>query len=85
MPIHTKKREEYTRMIEAIKNRERNFKINKKHMLASALNRRRSRINTSTIIYEDKFIDDPTQVKKVIQDSAKKWTRKRHLDLSIPG
>ncbi len=54
-------------------------------MLSSALSRQRLHIDTSTIIYKDEFIDDPTQVKRAIQDSAKKWTRKRHLNSSIPG
>src|SRR6185295_15598906 len=33
--------------------------------------------DTSRIIYEDDYIDEPSAVKEAISNSAKKWTRKR--------
>ena len=54
-------------------------------MLNSALNKSRKPIDTSTLIHEGEFLDDPDQIKKAINQSAEKWTRKRRLDPSDPS
>ena len=79
-----RKKEEHSRIIEAIKCREENFEENKGKMLSSALNRKRGRIDTTNIIYEGEFIEDPDLVKLAVRQSATKWTRKRILDETNP-
>src|SRR6185295_11496607 len=64
-----------------VKQREGNYKANKDAMLFFALNRRCRRIDTSRIIYEDDYIDEPSAVKEAISNSAKKWTRKRIITM----
>jgi len=75
-----RKKEEYSKIIEAIKCREGNFEDNKGKMLSSALNKKRGKIDTTNIIYEGEFIEDPDLVKTAVRQSATKWTRKRILD-----
>ena len=70
------------RITEAIRCREDNFLENKGKMLNSALNKGRKPIDTSTLIYEGEFLDEPNKIKKAINQSAEKWTRKRRLDTS---
>ena len=73
------------RITEAIRCREDNFLENKGRMLNSALNKSRKPIDTSTIIHKGEFLDNPDQIKKAINQSAEKWTRKRRLDSSDPS
>jgi len=67
-----RKREEHSKIIEAIKCREENFKENKSKMLSSALSKRRGKINTTNIIYEGEFIENPDLVKLAVKQSATK-------------
>ena len=69
--------------MQAITQREDNFKENKGKMLKSALNRHRQAIDTTNIIYQGDFLDDPEEVKATIRTSAKKWTRKRQQSTDI--
>src|SRR5437588_11630899 len=72
-----KSRDDHKRIMQAITQREDNFKENKGKMLKSALNRHRQAIDTTNIIYQGDFLDDPEEVKTIIKASAKEWTRKR--------
>ena len=78
-----KSRDDYKRIMQAITQREDNFKENKGKMLKSALNRHRQAIDTTNIIYQGDFLDDPEEVKATIRTSAKKWTRKRQQSTDI--
>src|SRR2546423_11369172 len=69
--------------MQAITQREDNFKESKGKMLKSALNRHRQTIDTTNIIYQGDFIDDPEEVKTIIKASAKEWTRKRQQSSEI--
>ena len=70
------------RIIEAVRSREDDFTDNKGRMLCSALSRSRNRIDTTTLIHDGEFIDNPTDVKKAVNQRAETWTRKRRLNLS---
>src|SRR6185369_1949283 len=72
-----KSRDDHKRIMQAITQREDNFKESKGKMLKSALNRHRQTIDTTNIIYQGDFVDDPEEVKTAIKTSAKEWTRKR--------
>ncbi len=72
-----KSRDDHKRIMQAITQREDNFKESKGKMLKSALNRHCQMIDTTNIIYQEDFIDDPEEVKTIIKASAKEWTRKR--------
>ena len=79
-----RKREEHSKIVKAIKCREENFEENKGKMLSSALNRKKGKIDTTNIIYEGEFIEDPDLVKLAVKQSVTKWTRKRILDNTNP-
>ena len=67
-----KSKDDHKRIMQAITQREDNFKENKGKMLKSALNRHRQAIDTTNIIYQGDFLDDPEEVKAIIRTSAKK-------------
>ena len=66
-----KARDDHKKIIQAIFQRENNFKENKSKMLCSALNRHRQIIDTTNIIHQGNFLDDSETVKTTIKDSAK--------------
>src|SRR2546429_9949852 len=78
-----KSRDDHKRIMQAITQREDNFKESKGKMLKSALNRHRQTINTTNIIYQVNFVDDSEEIKTAIKTSAKEWTRKRQQSLGV--
>src|SRR5205823_7717170 len=72
----------HLRITEAVRTREDNFTDNKGKMLCLALGKRRDHIDTTTIVHNGEFLDDPVDVKKAINQRTETWTRKRHLNFS---
>src|SRR4051794_25051430 len=70
--ICLEEKEEHSKIIKTIKCRERNFEENKSKMLSSAFNKKRSKINTTNIIYEEEFIKNSDLVKIAVRQSATK-------------
>jgi len=76
--LYTKKDQEtHRRIVEAIQRRDDAFKENKGKMIKSILEKKRQYIDTTNIIHDGEYLEDPELVKKAIVESAQKWTRKR--------
>ena len=78
-----KARDDHKRIMQAITQRKDNFKENKGRMLRLALNRHCQTIDTTNIIYQGDFVDNPEEVKTAIKTSTKEWTRKRQQSPEI--
>ena len=74
-----KESDTHKQILEAVKTRNDNFKDNKSKMLRSSLEKKYNRIDTSNIIDNGEYIDDPDEVKRTISQRARTWTRPRRF------
>jgi len=75
-----KERETHKHIIEAIGTRNDNFKDNKGKMLRSSLKKKFNCINTTNIIDNGDFINNPVKVQETISHRARAWTRTRRFN-----
>jgi len=71
------KREQAKQITENILKREQNFESNKGSMIKSILERQNNHITLDHVIDNQEYYSDPDEVKNIINEKAKKWTRKR--------
>src|SRR6266487_1629869 len=74
-----KERETHKHIIKAVKTRNDNFKENKGRMFRSSLEKKFNYIDTSNIIDDGKYIDNPNEIKETISLRARAWTRPRRF------
>ena len=72
------KTEQAKQITEAIIRREKAFESEKGNMIKNILKKQQNKIILDHIIENGEYFDDPNDIKNIVVDKAKIWTRKRN-------